>query len=181
MQTDMKKQESTEKRKPAKAKQRNEETVSVPLGRDSIQAMGCRTKSGASAILEPAINAYASLSSDVPSKAEDADSYLSLIDELKPRDPFESLLISQMIMVHKQAMHVFYLSNLDGNRGRVDIQDSLTNRYIKLMRLYNQQLEALDKHRRGGKQTVSVEHVDVHEGGQALVGNVGGGGVKDEK
>jgi hypothetical protein len=33
-------------------------------------------------------------------------------------------------------------------------------------------VEALAKLRRGGEQTVRVEHVHVHEGGQAIVGNV---------
>ena len=37
---------------------------------------------------------------------------------------------------------------------------------------------ALDKHRGKGQQRVTVEHVHVHEGGQAIVGNVeAGGGV----
>jgi hypothetical protein len=36
-------------------------------------------------------------------------------------------------------------------------------------------LEALDKHRRGGNQKMTVEHVHVHEGGQAIVGNVNQG------
>jgi len=35
-------------------------------------------------------------------------------------------------------------------------------------------LEALNKHRGKGQQKVTVEHVHVHEGGQAVVGNVEG-------
>jgi hypothetical protein len=44
------------------------------------------------------------------------------------------------------------------------------------------QVEALKRYRTGGQQKVTVEHVTVNEGGQAIVGNVthkGGGG--DEK
>lgn len=43
-------------------------------------------------------------------------------------------------------------------------------------------METLNKMRRGGEQHVRVEHVHVHQGGQAIVGNVtqhkhtGGGG-----
>jgi len=33
-------------------------------------------------------------------------------------------------------------------------------------------LEALNRHRGKGQQKVTVEHVHVHEGGQAMVGNV---------
>jgi hypothetical protein len=42
----------------------------------------------------------------------------------------------------------------------------------KLNRIYAVQVAALDKHRRKGQQTVTVEHVHVHEGGQAIVGTV---------
>ena len=42
----------------------------------------------------------------------------------------------------------------------------------KLSRTYAVLLETLDKHRGKGQQKVTVEHVHVHEGGQAIVGNV---------
>ncbi len=46
----------------------------------------------------------------------------------------------------------------------------------KLTRSFAAQMEALRKHRNGGKQTVTVQHVKVSEGGQAIVGNVQAGG-----
>jgi hypothetical protein len=49
---------------------------------------------------------------------------------------------------------------------------------VKLLRTFTAQTEALAKLRRGGEQTVRVEHVHVYEGGQAIVGSVEtGGGV----
>jgi hypothetical protein len=39
-------------------------------------------------------------------------------------------------------------------------------------------LEALNRHRGKGQQKVTVEHVYVHKGGQAIGGNVEGGGVR---
>jgi hypothetical protein len=45
----------------------------------------------------------------------------------------------------------------------------------KLQRTFIQQVETLAKLRRGGEQTVRVEHVHVHAGGQAIVGAVTGG------
>src|SRR6202163_4093728 len=47
----------------------------------------------------------------------------------------------------------------------------------KLSRTYATLLEALNRHRGKGQQKVTVEHVHVHEGGQAIVGNVAGGGI----
>jgi hypothetical protein len=48
----------------------------------------------------------------------------------------------------------------------------------KLMILYTQQLAALNKHRGKGQQKVTVEHVNVAPGGQAIVGNIETGASK---
>ena len=45
----------------------------------------------------------------------------------------------------------------------------------KLARTFATQVETLRRYRTGGQQNVRVEHVTVNEGGQAIVGNVGGG------
>lgn len=52
-----------------------------------------------------------------------------------------------------------------------------------MLRTFTTQMEALKKYRTDGQQNVTVEHVHVNEGGQAIAGNVnqGGGGNKDEK
>jgi hypothetical protein len=54
----------------------------------------------------------------------------------------------------------------------------------KLSRSFATLLDALNRHRGKGQQKVTVEHVHVHSGGQAIVGAVGpGGGIasKDEE
>ena len=43
------------------------------------------------------------------------------------------------------------------------------------------QMEALKKYRTGGEQKVTVEHVSVNAGGQAIIGNVETGGEGYEK
>ena len=56
-------------------------------------------------------------------------------------------------------------------------QDNL-RQAAKLSRVYADLMLALDKHRGKGQQRVTVEHVHVYEGGQAIVGTVqAGGGV----
>ena len=42
----------------------------------------------------------------------------------------------------------------------------------RLMSVYERQVAALDKHRGKGQQNLTVKHVHVAEGGQAIVGNV---------
>lgn len=46
------------------------------------------------------------------------------------------------------------------------------NRAVKLTRTYTAQMEALLKYRNRGGQQITVQHVQVNEGGQAVVGNV---------
>jgi len=48
----------------------------------------------------------------------------------------------------------------------------------KLARTFTTQMEALKKYRTGGERKMTVEHVTVNEGGQAIVGNVSRGGQK---
>ncbi len=62
-------------------------------------------------------------------------------------------------------------------------QDSAERAFNKLARTFTAQVEALKRYRTGGEQKVTVEHVHVHQGGQAIVGTVnrGGGGNKETK
>jgi hypothetical protein len=53
-------------------------------------------------------------------------------------------------------------------------------RMVKLLRTYTMQVEALQRYRGKGQQKVTVEHVHVHSGGQAIVGAVKGGGVQSK-
>ena len=54
----------------------------------------------------------------------------------------------------------------------------------KLARTFAAQAEALKRYRTGGEQKVTVQHVTVNDGGQAVVGTVttkGRGQPKDER
>lgn len=52
---------------------------------------------------------------------------------------------------------------------------------MKLFQLHNETVEALNKHRRGGEQRVVVQHLNVNEGGKAIVGVLNGGGGQQQK
>jgi len=51
------------------------------------------------------------------------------------------------------------------------------NQANKLSRTYATLVDNLNRHRGKGQQKVTVEHVHVHEGGQASVGHVEAGGM----
>ena len=51
-------------------------------------------------------------------------------------------------------------------------KDSIQNAFNKLARTFAAQVEALKRCRSGCEQKMTVQHVRVGEGGQAIVGNV---------
>ena len=104
---------------------------------------------------------------------QEFDFMLSVVTALEPRDEIESMLAAQMAAVHVQTM-IFArrLSQVE----TIDQQNSASNALNKFMRTFTAQMEALNRHRGKGQQKVTVEHVHVNEGGQAIVGNVQGGG-----
>lgn len=52
----------------------------------------------------------------------------------------------------------------------------LTNAAARLMTVYQDGLVTIQRLRSGGNQTVTVQHVQVNDGGQAVIGNVSPGG-----
>jgi len=93
---------------------------------------------------------------------------------IEPQDSVECMLASQMVATHNMAMECSGRAML--SEQTVEGVDSNVNRATKLMRTFTTQMEALKRLRMGGKQTIQVQHVHVNEGGQAIVGDVKGGG-----
>jgi hypothetical protein len=99
---------------------------------------------------------------------------LSALIGIAPRDECEGMIAGQLVACHNAAMECYRRAMMHNQtfEGR---QENL-NQANKLSRTYTTLLEALNRHRGKGQQKVTVEHVHVHEGGQAIVGNVEGGG-----
>jgi hypothetical protein len=100
---------------------------------------------------------------------------LAMIEAAAPRNEIEAALAIQMACAHTAAMAV--LGRLGGSIGHEKRIASLATAAARLMRAYAVQVEALRRLRAGGEQHIRVEHVHVHEGGQAIVGNVSGAGA----
>lgn len=98
---------------------------------------------------------------------------LSVIRDLAPRDPVERMLAVQMAATHVATIRsARWLAN---TQNIPQAQAHYTG-FNKLARTFAAQVEALRKHRTGGEQRVTVQHVNVADGGQAIVGNVKTGG-----
>jgi hypothetical protein len=97
---------------------------------------------------------------------------------IEPKDQLETMLAAQMAAVHMLTMKYARLLNQVDN---IPQQDSAERTFNKLGRTFASQMEALKRYRTGGEQKVTVEHVTVNQGGQAIVGNVTGGGPGSTK
>jgi hypothetical protein len=107
---------------------------------------------------------------------------LAAIDGTRPENEMTAMLASQMVATHSLAMDMLGRTRRAGTPEQMQAHGALAT---KLLRTFTAQTEALAKVKRGGEQTVRVEHVHVYSGGQAIVGAVSnpkveGGGV-DEK
>ena len=114
---------------------------------------------------------------DQPERALNA--MLAAVEGIRPETEAEGMLAVQMAATHEAAMTCLARLAHAGTTQTLDITQNAAN---KLMRTFVMQAEALSKLRRGGEQTVRVEHVHVYQGGQAIVGNVehrGGGYEKN--
>ena len=86
------------------------------------------------------------------------------------------MMAAQLVAAHNAAMEC-YRRAMIGEQTFEGRRENLAQAN-KLSRTYAALLEALNRHRGKGQQKVTVEHVHVHAGGQAVVGVVetpGGG------
>jgi len=109
----------------------------------------------------------------IEKQAKALNGVLPLLLAIKPENEVEAMLAAQMVGIHTMTMMNRSDQTVEGVTNNV-------NRVTKLSRTFIGLLEALNKHRGKGKQKITVEHVTVNEGGQAVVGNVEYGG-RDEK
>jgi hypothetical protein len=105
---------------------------------------------------------------------------LAVIEGIRPRDQMEAMLAAQMAAVHSATMtfarRLAHVENLPQ-------QDGAERAFNKLARTFAVQMETLKRYRTGGEQKVTVQHVTVNDGGQAIVGAVAptAGGVGHPK
>ncbi|MGO4835645.1 hypothetical protein AB4144_25715, partial [Rhizobiaceae sp. 2RAB30] len=100
----------------------------------------------------------------------------SVVAGIEPKDQVEAMLAAQMAAVHNATMT---FARRLAHCETIAQQDSAERAFNKLARTFAAQMEALKRYRTGGQQKMTVEHVHVHPGGQAIVGNVAHGGQGD--
>lgn len=94
-----------------------------------------------------------------------------VLDALNAKDSLQQMLAAQMMSVHRlQQMSIASANGSD----RLENKQYFSNTAIKLANCFVQQANLLARLQGQGSQKIVVERVDVHHGGQAVVGSING-------
>jgi hypothetical protein len=93
---------------------------------------------------------------------------------LGAKDSLQSMLAAQILSIHElQQKSMTYAHAADD----FELKKYFTNATIKLANCFVQQVNTFAKLQGIVGQKITVERIDVHQGAQAIVGNIHGGGV----
>ena len=172
--------------KPAKVRKTGPQTIQVTMSKsldemlaDICTPTGTRHDEVAIRIIDQVATSL------VRPRPKEADQSLvaaiATIAEIAPKNVTEAMLATQMIATQEAALMFMTMATRDDQT--FEGRDANVLRATRLMRLHLDQIEAKQKLKgQAGQQKVTVEHVHVHEGGQAIVGAVAatGRGVGDD-
>jgi hypothetical protein len=99
------------------------------------------------------------------------NSALSMIESEQPRNETECAIVVQMACVHSATMAV--LGRIGGGHGGDRHVLGAATAAARLSRTFAILVETLRRLRTGSSQVIRIERVDVREGGQAVIGNIG--------
>lgn len=110
--------------------------------------------------------------------AQVANAINSALLAMAPADIIEGQLCARLLVLNNQIAE--YMGRAASPTQTPEGRDLNINRATKLMRVYNESLEALNRHRRGS-QTLTVQNVNVNSGGQAIVAGQFNPGESNDK
>jgi hypothetical protein len=114
--------------------------------------------------------------------ARKANATIEALTSMAPQDIVEGQLCSRLIILQDQYNEYMRRAALPNQP--LEIIERYINCATKLMRVYNDTLDTLNKYRRKGEQKVTVQHVNIN-GGQAVVAGqlnqAGGGDIQKGK
>jgi hypothetical protein len=114
------------------------------------------------------VNVFPGLSKE--NVKEFADISLHMIEDLKPKDAIETMLISQLIGTYNLSMA--FMSRSQKENLSTELIDKNIERATKLMRTFTAQMEALTRYQTKGQQKMIIKRVNVNAGAQAVIGNI---------
>lgn len=149
-----------------KAQFHNEVSSVPPIDQNKLgKISGSNSRTFAELLLGQAIAACQGVSQDLNPGRAMADALM----ELQAQDPLESALMSQALSVHFQAMQMMARSDTAQSP---EIREQWLRLTTKLMTLFARQLEAISKYQRKGQQHMTIHHMNLEPGSNAVLGSV---------
>jgi hypothetical protein len=134
-----------------------------------MKALGTTSKDFYNGILLQLLNAE--FHDNIPDTESRLNFMLEVIKAIQPRDGIELMLAAQMAAVQTATMKFTRVLS-DLNKRTSMHYPGAEGAFNRLMRTFVAQMDGLKRYRTGGQQSITVQHVNVGEGGQAIVGNV---------
>jgi hypothetical protein len=131
---------------------------------------GSRSDHWNNIVVNQAVNSLWLKHSDKETRDRQYKATVSALIGIGPKDEIEGMIAAQLLAAHHAAMECYRRAMLgeqtfEGRRENLGQANKLSRTHAVLV-------EALNRHRGKGQQKVTVEHVHVHSGGQAVVGMI---------
>ena len=134
-----------------------------------MSAFGTCECAHAELMLAGLLNAACDGSGENPPSERVINEILAAVTGIGAKDEIEGMLATQMVATH--AAIITTLRRQKDSKMLLE-RERYGNLAVKLLRTFAAQVEALQRYRGKGQQHIRVERVDVHAGGQAIVGAV---------
>lgn len=131
---------------------------------------GSRSDDWNNVLANQTINTLWVKNSDQETRSKQVSAAVAALVGIGPKDELEAMAAGQLVAAHNAAMEC-YRRAMIGEQTFEGRRENLAQAN-KLSRTYAVLWESLNRHRGKGQQKVTVEHVNVHAGGQAIVGAV---------
>lgn len=138
-------------------------------GRTLMAQLGTSSPDFLDGIIKQTVAGYSG--GKVPS-TEEVNFLVGALRGIEPRDEVEAMLAAQMVAIHNATMKAAENFSRVESLMQFEVQERAFN---KLSRTFASQVETLKRYRTGGEQKVTVQHVHVSDGGQAVIGDVSTG------
>jgi len=141
--------------------------IAIPVTRDACDAC-CQSSEFLDVLLKQTVNSAPPWLVAEEQISQYAVAAGRALIGIQPNGELEGMLAAQLIACHNAAMECYRRAM----NSQLPARDYHLNQANKLSRTYSTLLDSLNKHRGKGQQKGTVEHVHVHQGGQAIVGHV---------
>ena len=163
----------TKQKLPAKPNTTARNVVNLPPNTSSLgEISGSSSHDFTSVLINQMLDSQWRVNSDTEGQQMMVSAAMVAMKGIKPQDELEGMMAAQLLACHNASMECFRRAML--KEQGFDIRMENLSQANKLTRSFATLISALGNYRGKGvtEQKVTVQHVHVSDGGQAIVGNV---------